>query len=447
MKRLGVGWWIAGCGVVVALAVLGADEGDDVPTRADPSDLPNIVLIIIDTLRADRLAIYGHPHDTAPYLTKLAADSVVFERAYSPSSWTVPATASIFTSTYPLQHQVHTGYFVTRAIQRKRSFRLNRIPDSLPTLPETLKQRGYRTYGVADNLNISERMGFSRGFDSFIGYDYQGAPAVNAAIDELSDGTLEGDSPYFLYVHYMDPHEPYGKRMEHYDEKASGGELFASYDSEIGFTDAHIGALIGNLDAGPDTVIVVTADHGEEFGDHGNHGHRNQLYDELLHVPLIISWPGRLAPRRVAHNVSTVDIMPMLLSLLKINVAANAATKGGGATLMPSIDRIQAAHQPVFASRRSEQLRPPLVRKSVIWQHWKYVWSMPSGRQELYDRLADPGERMDLQEQHPEISTDLHERLLGFEQNAQIYERSYTTPRQLTEQMEERLRAIGYTEE
>lgn len=460
MESPSVGRWIAGS--ALALAVLAVsfgcgeserrpstlvassdDAAEEEPKRETAGGLPNIVLVIVDTLRADRLATYGHSHDTAQFLSDLAVDSVVFERAYSPSSWTAPATASILTSTYPSQHQVHTGFFVTRAIQRKRSFRLNRIPDSLPTLAEMLKQHGYRTFGVADNPNICEKMGFGRGFDRFVSYDYRGAPAVNAAVDGLADEILDDGSPYFLYVHYMDPHEPYGRREEHYDEKASGGELFANYDSEIGYTDAHIGALLGRLSAGPDTLVVVTSDHGEEFGDHGNGGHRNQLYDELLHVPLIISWPRRLSARRVAHNVSTVDIAPTVLSLLNIDAAA----EGMGKTLVPSMEVERSADQPLFAMRMSEQLRPTLIRRAVIWQHWKYIWSMPSDRRELYDRRTDPDEREDLHEQSREIAGDLHQRLLSFEQGAPVYERSYTEATELTEQREDKLRAIGYAEE
>jgi arylsulfatase A-like enzyme len=284
-------------------------------------------------------------------------------------------------------------------------------------------------------------MGFSRGFDHFVGYDDRGAPAVNAAVDALA---LDYSSPYFLYLHYMDPHEPYVRREAHYDEAASGGKLFANYDSEIGYTDAHVGALLARLNAGPDTLVIVTSDHGEEFGDHGNHGHRNQLYDELLHVPLIISWPKRLAPRRVAHQVSIVDLLPTVLSLLNI---VGAGEGDMGTSLIPSLGQEQLVNRPTFAMRWSEQFRPPLIRRAVIWQHWKYIWSVPSGRRELYDTSADPDERENLHEQRRELAGDLHQRLLRFEQSARVYERAYTAAPELTDQLEQKLRALGYTEE
>lgn len=428
-----------------ALLSLTHDPVDDVVPGPDSSPnlsgRPNIVFVVIDTLRADRLATYGADHDAAPFLSELAERSVVFDNAMSASSWTSSASASFFTSTYPDQHQVLTGYFIARRNGKDgdRRFRPNRIPDALPTLPEVLSAHGYQTFGVADNLNICETMGFARGFDHFEHFEYAGAPRVNEVAEGYLPELERGAAPFFLYVHYMDPHKPYNRWDAHVDERASGS-LFAAYDSEIGYVDAHLRALFEMLPMDDDTLVIVTSDHGEEFGEHGRFGHRNQLYAELVHVPLLVSWPARLPAHRAQGVASTVDLLPTLESI----VGAELAPHQVGVDLAPMLLGDDQANRAVLAMRWNEVRRPALVRRAVIDERWKYIWSMPRNRRELYDRRVDSTEQDDVASEHPEVIEALHEVLTRHEQSATTFERSHAESRELDGALLERLRALGY---
>ena len=239
---------------------------------------PNIVVIVIDTLRQDHLPFYGYPKDTAPFLSKVAARSVVFENAYSVSSWTAPATASIFTSLNPIQHGVTTGMLATRKLQMINSkIKLNKIPNQLETMPEVLKKAGYKTYAVADNFNISEEEGFDQGFDKFITYNYKTADRVNDTLKKMQK-EIKNAGKYFLYIHYMDTHEPYHKRAPWFEESDDPREVkISAYDSEINYVDGKIKEAFEFFGWDENTLVIITSDHGEEFYDHGKWGHGENI--------------------------------------------------------------------------------------------------------------------------------------------------------------------------
>jgi arylsulfatase A-like enzyme len=153
----------------------------------------NVVLIVIDTLRSDHLPFYGYKKNTAPFMSDLARQSVVFKNAFSASSWTSPATASIFTSLYPFQHGVLLGLMaILKANAEDPSIRVNRIPEEIETLPEVMKKNGFRTYGVSDNLNIGIKQGFTQGFDRFETFNYNGAPRVNDVLKSKPEMDRKG---------------------------------------------------------------------------------------------------------------------------------------------------------------------------------------------------------------------------------------------------------------
>ena len=250
-----------------------------------------VVLILLDATRADRFSFYGHSRDTTPFLTQLAADSAVFDRAYAVSSWTSTSVASLFSGLHPNQHHVRTGYNFARRSQRTdRPLRLNRIPDAVPLLPELMLRAGFATFGVANNPNICERMGFSRGFERFAQKRERTADVINQQALGWAD-ELGRAQRYFLYLHYMDMHMPYRRHDPWFDATAKDASL-ARYESSLGYADSHIRELYQTLGWDKNTLLIVVADHGEEFDDHGQRGHPNQLYAELLRVPLLVHWPG-----------------------------------------------------------------------------------------------------------------------------------------------------------
>ncbi len=374
--------------VLLAMALLLPSCG-----RSRPQALPNVVLVVIDTLRRDHLPFHGYPVNTAPFLTRLAAQGVVCDSCYSASSHTSPATASMLTSLYPFQHGVQKGMIVTLNQQAlDASLRLNRIPAAALTLAEWLRGSGYRTFAVADNLNICEAEGFTQGFDRFVTLNNRGAAEVNRRAQQWEKEMRSG-APYFLYLHYMDPHAPYLGHSPWYVPGSDDlRDNLARYDSEIRFVDERLRELAAALAWKENTILVVTADHGEEFLEHGQTGHGKTLYNEVLRVPLLFwSRSLNLAPRRLNAAVSTLDIMPTLGAMLKLGERQGLS----GIALWP-FDRADdaSAPRPLYAALlASRPGAPDAALRATIWDGWKYIVTDEAGR-ELYDTRRHPRERI-----------------------------------------------------
>jgi arylsulfatase A-like enzyme len=360
------------------------------------SSLPNVVFVLVDTLRADHLPFYGYHKETAPFVASLVERGILFERAFASSSWTAPSMASIFTSRNPSAHGVVTGFIAfQRLMKENATLSLRAIPGHLATMGETLKRAGYSTFGVADNLNIGPELGFTRGFDRFETYRYEGAPAVNKKVLEwLPD--IQAAAPYFLYIHYMDPHMPYHRREPWYQEEPGPkGAARGAYDSEIRFMDEHLRELAEAFAWNENTVIVFTSDHGEEFGEHGHMGHGKQLYTESIHVPLLFVLPG-YGKSSIREPVRSIDILPTLSHALGIEPEETWQ----GRTLLPLISRgVAEDTPPIFSEllRISEQNRPAL--RSVIDSQLHLIeqgWESGDPERELYDLEQDFAERHNL---------------------------------------------------
>ncbi|GAJ09937.1 unnamed protein product, partial [marine sediment metagenome] len=213
--------------------------------------------------------------------------------------------------------------------QRLSKIRVNRIPEEIITLAEILKEAGYATYSVACNINISRIQGFDQGFDRFQRIDYyQDQTLVNKQLQAWVD-EIRSQKKYFLYIHYMDPHQPYHKRepwFGRYRQEARDplSNLVARYDSEINFVDQKIQQMFQRFGWDKNTLMVITSDHGEEFKEHGRLGHGKTLYSEVLHVPLMLYHPGGGIPGKVVDtNVSLVDVAPTITSFVGIPADEN----------------------------------------------------------------------------------------------------------------------------
>ncbi len=377
----------------------------------------NVVLIVIDTLRADRLPFYGCEKDTAPFLDELAADSVLFESAWSTSSWTAPATASIFTGTYPNQHGVVTNLRIERLLEaRGAPIELNRIPESFETIPLFLRSQGYRTFGVSSNPNVDSRLGFDRGFDRFAMINYHAggdASTLAAKLLEWKSEIAQAER-FFLYMHLMDPHGPYVRHEQWIPEnerpKKPNRADRGAYDSEIRYADEQIRRLFSELPL-DDALAIVTSDHGQEFKDHGSIGHHFQLYSELTRALLMFRLPGA-EPRRVGGHVSNVDILPTLRALL----GAPTSPRDVGRPLLGG-DSPAGPRDAVFAMR-TELLRDNLEKRAVITGRFKLIRTNGAENEEaieqteLYDLVADPGEMHNLATERPAIRRELEELLV-----------------------------------
>jgi arylsulfatase A-like enzyme len=404
----------------------------------------NVVLIVIDTLRADHLPVYGYDKDTAPFLTEWASQAVVFERTYATSSWTAPSTASILTSLHPIQHGVLTGFHATRTLQKGNPMlQLNRIPDGVETIAETLKAAGYSTWAVTDNINISKELGFDQGFDTFLNLDYQGARIVNQRLRNW-EVRLKQSTPYFLYVHYMDPHKPYNRRTPWFQEGADEmGNRIRAYDSEIRFLDERLRAAFERFGWRDDALVVITSDHGEEFGEHGGSEHGRTLYSEVIRVPLIIQGPQetRLPPRRVETAVSLLDILPTI----RASVGLSPSPQARGQNLLPLLYRRapgSSLQRSIYAHLRSPPWYGEQTTKALIQDRWKYILTLPD-LEELYDLAADPYETTSAVGSAPEQAARMKSTLKEMEDSILRYQsEEISVP--LTDDLQERLRALGY---
>lgn len=302
---------------------------------------PHVVLVTIDTLRADHLGAWGHTRPTSPWLDQRAGESRRYANAFSTASWTAPSFASLMTGLHPKQHGVVTA----DAGDGTRPG----LPAEVPVLAEQLKERGYATFGVTANLHLNEAMGFNRGFDHFTALGMvDDAQRVKAVVDSW---VLPSDQPVFLWIHILDPHGPYWPNQpwalefcadlpqegltqrigqlyplhapDHDQDPAITADsvdlriLEALYDSEIRLVDGVVQALDGKVPPSEDRVWVLTSDHGEAFREHGRIGHWQSLYPEEVHVPLLIHAPGRLTPGVHEAPVSLVDVGGAVLALVE----------------------------------------------------------------------------------------------------------------------------------
>jgi arylsulfatase A-like enzyme len=403
---------------------------------------PNVVVIVIDTLRPDHLPMYGYEKQTAPFLASLARRGVVFDHVHSTSSWTAPATASIFTSLYPTQHGVREGFQAAQARQRQPSrFLLNALPGDVETLGEVMKKAGYHTSAVSDNINISPLAGFDQGFEHFWYSNDAGAKTVNERLKEEMK-LIREKAPYLLYLHYMDPHRPYQKWAPWYEASAdSVADEISAYDSEIRHVDDAVAAAFREFGWDRNTLILVTADHGEEFQDHGGWDHGRTLYAEVTNVPMFVfSSADSLARGHVQEGVSLLDVVPTL----RAYAGLPAAPLDQGVSLLPTLrgtgrlpsDRVFYADlhsAPWFGSR---------TIKSVIRGPLKYIRTLPD-REELYDLSSDPHERRDLQPEQPAIAAELWGLLNGTERNWRNFPPMQAQVDLNSEQIA-KLRSLGY---
>jgi arylsulfatase A-like enzyme len=448
-------YFVAGALMVLAAIYSQFDIRMDARPLGEPAEIGrlherndlNLLFVLIDTLRADRLSAYGYARETSPTLDKLAATGLRFAENMAQSSWTKCSMASLWTGLYP----VRTG--VTRSPQG--------LPDEAQMPAEIIREAGFRTAAIWRNGWISPGFGFSQGFEVYhsprsaptpmsvrrekptLGVTGTDQDVINSAIEFLR---AQGGERWFLYVHLMDVHQYV------YDEDTAlfGTTYSDIYDNSIRWTDRVLGSLIDDLDVRglrDKTMIVVAGDHGEAFGEHGREGHARDVHGEVTTTPLIMSFPFRLQPGIVVDApTENVDLWPTLLDLLKLPPleavdgqsqlpAIMAATRGEPA---PPQDTPRFAHLDQSWGRSNQEPRPMVaVREGsyrLVRAHEAKGW--------LYDRSNDPREQVDVAEDEPEVLA----RLQGFVD--EYLERPpapwKASDVELDDAQLEQLRALGY---
>ncbi|MFC1592090.1 sulfatase [Thermodesulfobacteriota bacterium] len=465
--------WLGWCrpfALCLAVLLAAGQAGISIDRKTNILPQPNIVLIVIDTLRADHLPMYGYKKNTAPFLKRLADQGIAFEHAYAPSSWTAPSTASIFTSLYPTQHGLITGLQAQRSAKR---LHFNKIPARANTIAEVLKNSGYATYAVTDNVNICRQLGFDQGFDRLKNYSYQTADVINRTLRAWSEGIVSS-KPYFLYIHYNDPHGPYQLRDPWFSEASpeaiaaydrhiddwvceffeQNGEpdcvrgflnAIAAYDSEINYVDDKIRKMFELFGWASNTLLIVTADHGEAFNEHNSYAHGMTLFNEEIRIPLIMHSAGGALPSvNTQQRVSTVQIMPTIRSLIGLPPDKELS---GGSLLAPDSLQAAAGSDPIYSHLRRSQPHDPdgdLIIQSVITDDWKYLLKMPDSEQ-LFNLKNDPAEQHNLLTDAAATAQRLRAQLQDFEQHARKHTQEHVTT-DLDQDTMNALKSLGYVQ-
>ncbi|HQZ15724.1 MAG TPA: sulfatase [Vicinamibacteria bacterium] len=408
-----------------------------------------VILISVDTLRRDHVGAYGYDRPTTPALDLLARAGIVAEDAVSVSSWTLPAHLSMLTSVLPGTHG---------GVDSRQGF--NR---SVPTLAGILKRLGYATHAVTSHLYVSKTYGVDEGFDSMnFRQDRLAANVANHAMDLVD---RFGDRPFFIFLHFYDPHWHYAPPPEvlklfesSYAGKLTGNlkdfqnlrpdqvsqadldHLRALYDGEIRYTDNEIGRLITHLkerDVWRNTMMLVTSDHGEEFLEHGSWEHQKTLYEEVVRIPLVVAGPG-VAPRRETKAVNLLDVAPTILDFLKAGVPP---TMKGVSLLQPVSDQRETYGE---TDQTPDGARLSFLRGGAA--SWKAILRSDPGKQairssEWFDLAKDPGEKTN----RPPAES-LRAGIEARTREAALKSRSSaaTKPVELSPEQREKLRALGY---
>jgi arylsulfatase A-like enzyme/Flp pilus assembly protein TadD len=419
-------FWVKKAAAIVALAIAAWALWR---TRADspsPADSP-IILISIDTLRADRLPAYGYAKVRTPNIDAFAAQSVLFERAYSHAPQTLPAHASILSGTLPFEHGVRDNVGFT-------------LKPGTWSLPGALRDRGWPTAGFVSAYVLRAQTGIGQGFETYdselpaasgelsVGLVQRSGEATIAAADAWL-AQRDATRPFFLFLHLYEPHKPYAPPARFAE--------YAPYDGEVAYTDEILGRFFERLRAlnlFERATIVVLSDHGEGLGDHGEQEHGLFLYQETIRIPLMVKLPGSRTGRRVATPVQQIDLAPTILDL----IGAPMQPKAQGRSLKPLFDG-------------SGTIADAGIYSEALYSRYHFGWSelysltdaryrlIRAPRDELFDLERDPHESASVAEQRPQVRQAMRSALETLIKNAPI-----AAPSEVTEQDRQRLAALGY---
>lgn len=455
--------------LVLAILVSCASCGS--PRKLDAQTaLPNVLLVTLDTTRADRLGCYGYTRPTTPVIDAVARKGVLFERAVAQASMTPVSHASIFTGLYPYHHGL-------RVLHGRNGFELS---ERFPTLASLFGTRGYDTAAFVSAFPAGSRFGLNHGFTTFneefessdgkgivtpegvvnTGQSQRTAAQTNRSVFEWLGHC--GAGPHFVWVHYFDPHDPHVLPEDETSRNrfAPTGPskkdlLVALYDSEIAYMDSHLGRLVVSFAAlGRPLLLVIVGDHGQGLGDHGWWGH-GLLYEEQIRVPFIMRGAGVPEGKRIRSLVRTVDIFPTLLAMID-------ETAGTAAPAPPAVDGVD-----LTGLLRGKTDLPDLegysdspgildytlpfdpakkdIKTDMVFSltrsRWKYIYHLPGhAPDELYDLDADPHETRNVAPSQPEIAAQLKAAIV----KRPLLPEGASPPPELSREEIDRLRSLGY---
>ena len=426
----------------------GAREAE---TRQDVPDVSlslkdyNVVFVSFDALQAAHVGALGYERDVTPTIDRMAERGFNFRNTTSVASWTVPASMTWFTGVYPSEHRMTNKYAVfqppvtTIADVRKLS-------PELVTLADILKENGYATGGFTGNAGVSGGFGYEQGFDEYYSEKGKSGSFADSIPQAMHWLRANRDNKFFLFLHGYDVHGQstpaggfdYRFVDENYDRRYTGSELEqeilreeglekgaltmrdediqfwrAIYDEKIQRTDERFKYFLEDfekLGVSDRTIFILTSDHGTEFYEHRRFDHGFTLYEELVHVPLVIKIPEQTSSFIIDDRVSSIDIMPTLLDLLDIEVSDEVAKQLRGESLVSAMQG-EPTRRPLFAETN---YRDYTFKRSVTTPDgWKLIYTLESATRELYDLKNDPGERTNLADEHSDKADELQQHLFA----------------------------------
>ena len=398
---------------------------------------PNIILITVDTLRADHVGSYGAGLVATPVMDGIARDGILFENAYCPKPHTAPSHATILTSLYPRQHGVMLNG--------------HSLPHRFETLAEVLREEGYVTSAFVAVFMLSAEFGFDQGFERFDDEMEHGLRTAGEMVHKILPW-LEKNAgkSFFMWIHLYDPHVPLIP-PEPFKSKYPGDDYTSLYRAEVAYTDSRLGLILAALKAlsiEEETIVILTSDHGESLGEHDYWGHGQQLYEVSVRVPLIVKIPEKLSakkgilPRssRIQARVRIMDIFPTVLELLGIEERTGLQ----GSSFLPLMRKNHGLHRDVYMANMPPEKNaiPPYQENAVLMGQWKLI-RFHGSDDEIYNLIEDPDEQNDMRDSQPEVLKKLAGKIAKWEKI--IRKSGSSSPKQIVDEAtKKRLRALGY---
>lgn len=421
----------------------------------------NVVFVSFDALQAAHVHSLGYPKDVTPTIDDMAKSGFSFANNISVASWTVPASMTWFTGVYPSEHRLTNKFAVFNPPNNNVLSNLKKLSPDMVTLAEVLKQNGYATGGFTGNAGVNGFFGYDQGFDTYF-YEKGKFGSMGVGIPKALEWLKQNkDKKFFMFLHGYDIHgqnvpaEGFDYRFvdKGYDRKFTGSAAEqealreeglekgavtlrdedvrfwrAIYDEKIQRTDARFKSFLeeyeklGLMDR---TIFVLTSDHGTEFHEHKHFDHGFSLYDELIHVPLIIKLPKQKVGRVIKDQVSSVDVMPTVLDLLDVKMPEKAGKQLRGSSLTPAMKGKKVAKDVFFET----DYRLYTYKRGIqTADGWKLIYTMENKGRELYNIKSDPGETKNLIDKEPKRAYELEQRLfahfrsIGHDLNARTWE-------------------------
>jgi len=442
--------------------------------KSNNDDLPNIILIVMDTVRQDHLACYEYTRNTTPNLNRLVETSRIYSNAYSTSCWTIPAHASLFTGLYPIAHQTTQEHW--------------KMSGETTTLAEILRKNGYETYGIIGNSVIGKHtnldQGFSQYYEAWRDVEKDGEEHNNLFYFKQCMQQRNKKKPFFIFINFIEPHSPYDAPLRFQEQFVSDfsldlkenfwgmhylgmvrfsqdqlQHLIELFDAEILYVDYLIGKIIEELkekELWNDTVFIVTGDHGENFGEHNHMGHAFSLYESTIKIPLIIHYPKSFLPKSEDHDMTQItDIFTTILGIAVIG--GEGYFSQGVDLLKPDARKRRAAfaeyYYPIHDLDRfteGEKNHPrlePFKRRlrAIIVDNKKFIWGS-DGNHELYDFAKDPEEKENLVDRDTGIEKEMKEKMQNMIARYELKENTYLDETEIVidEETKKSLKELGY---